>query len=172
MIRSASGQANWRLSALGAAMLAAGLHLATGATAQVIRELDLSSPAALGTRIEAEPGAAPAIRVTTAWPVVVNLAEIRDPNVEATRLVFEARVRSEQLVGTAYLEMWCHFAGGGQYFGRGLDSTVTGTQDWKTIRTLFILQAGQRPERVTLNLVINGRGAVSIADAKLSKAPL
>lgn len=163
---------NWRRSALGAALFAAGFFLATSAAAQIIRELDLSSPAALGTRIEAETGAAPAIRVTTAWPVVVNLAEIRDPNVEATRLVFEARVRSEQLVGTAYLELWCHFAGGGQYFGRGLDSTVTGTQDWKTIRTLFILQAGQRPERLTLNLVINGRGAVAITGAKLSKAPL
>jgi hypothetical protein len=145
---------------------------APAARAQTLREIDLSSPAALGTRIESVRGAdgAPAIRVTAAWPVVINLAEVPDPNVEATRLVFEARARAEGLAGAAFLEIWCHFPDGKQYFGRGLDSTVTGSGDWTTIRTMFLLRAGQRPSKVTLNLVINGRGSVSIAQARLLKA--
>ncbi len=163
----------WRSIWYCALAVAGASFVAPSAPAQVLRELDLSSPAALGTRIEAARGGygSPVIRVTAAWPVVVNIAEVNDPDAEATRLVFEARVRSEALVGAAYLEMWCHFSGGGQYFGRGLDSTVTGTQDWTTIRTLFQLQRGQRPSKVTLNLVVNGRGSVWIADAKLSKSP-
>jgi len=156
------------------AMVLAGAQAAASvAGAETLRELDLSGPSAIGTRIEAAPGenGKPAIRVTAGWPAVINLAEVTDPDAEDTRLVFEARVRSENLAGTAYLEIWAQLPGGGQYFGRGFDSTVTGNAGWTTLRAVFVLQPGQRPSRLILNLVVNGRGVVSIAQAKLSKAP-
>ena len=80
-------------------------------------------------------------------------------------------VKSEKLEGTAYLEMWCH-VGGGQYFSRGMNSVVTGTMDWTTLHTPFFLQPGQRAQKATLNIVINGKGTVWVDEVALSKAPL
>ena len=71
------------------------------------------------------------------------------------------------LDGTAYLEMWCHFADGSRYFARGVDSTVSGSADWTPVQTVFRLEPGQRPVRVTLNLVVNGTGTVWIDEARL-----
>jgi hypothetical protein len=44
--------------------------------------------------------------------------------------------------------------------------------DWKIIQTPFLFQKGQRRDKVTLNLVINGKGTVWIDDIVLSKEPL
>lgn len=67
--------------------------------------------------------------------------------------------------------MWAH-VGGGQYFSRGMNDLITGNSDWKSIHTPFIFQKGQKPDKVVLNLVINGTGTVWIDDIVLSKAPL
>ena len=67
--------------------------------------------------------------------------------------------------------MWTH-VGGGQYFSRGLNDPIQGTSDWKTLQTPFLFQKGQNPDKITLNIVINGRGTVWVDDVVLSKAPL
>ena len=129
----------------------------------------------LGTRIAADPevktdGEA-SIRIVTRWPTVINLAEVIGPGVAPATLIYEADVRSKDLIGSAYLEIWCHFGGEGRYFGRGLDSTVTGTSDWTTLRTVFRLEEGQRPTLVTLNLVIDGEGVVWVDRPRLLYEP-
>ncbi len=43
---------------------------------------------------------------------------------------------------------------------------------WKVIETPFFLKAGERTEKVTLNLVINGTGTVWVDDIVLSREPL
>jgi hypothetical protein len=90
--------------------------------------------------------------------------------VENARLVYKAKVKSD-LNGVAYLEIWAHI-GNGQYFSKGMNDPIKGKSDWKSIQTPFIFQKGQNPEKITLNLVINGRGTVWIDDVVLSKAPL
>jgi hypothetical protein len=70
--------------------------------------------------------------------------------------------------GAAYLEMWVHF----NNFSRGMNNPVKGQSDWTVLQTPFIFQKGQIPAKVTLNLVINGRGTVWIDDLVLLKAPL
>ncbi len=112
------------------------------------------------------------IRVSTQWPTVINLAEIADIDIEGAILVYQAKLRSQKLTGKAYLEMWCHFAGGGQYFSRGLKSYVTGDRDWTSLETIFFLKPGQNPTKVTLNLVINGRGTVWVDAVRLLRRPL
>ena len=62
--------------------------------------------------------------------------------------------------------------GGGQYFSRGMNSVVTGTMDWSTLQTPFFLQPGQSAKRVTLNIVIKGKGTVWVDDVHLAKEPL
>ena len=91
-------------------------------------------------------------------------------DVENTMLLYKAKVKSD-LDGGAFLEMWVHF-GGDQYFSRGLNNPIKGKSEWKSIQTPFMLQKGQNPDKVTLNLVINGRGTVWIDDVVLSKVPL
>ncbi len=84
--------------------------------------------------------------------------------------MYKAKVKSE-LDGVAFLEMWAH-VGGGQYFSRGMDDPVRGKSDWKSIQTPFIFQKGQNPDKVALNLVINGKGTLWIDNEVLSKVPL
>jgi hypothetical protein len=108
------------------------------------------------------------IRVRTRWPTVINIGEeTRMAAVAGGLLEFRANLMTRALQGTAYLEMWCHFADGSRYFARGLDSTVSGSAEWTAVRTLFRLQPGQVPDTVTLNLVVNGAGTVWIDEARL-----
>lgn len=154
---------------------AAILFLGAGiAGAEPVARLGLDDPAAAGPRIEADAAnkveGSSSLRITAPWPTTVHLGEVGALEVENARLVYSARVRTE-LQGKAYLEMWAH-VGGGQYFSRGVDDAVEGRSDWKTISTPFFFQKGQKPERVTLNLVIEGRGKVWVDDVTLSREPL
>jgi hypothetical protein len=110
------------------------------------------------------------LKITTKWPATVYLGEVDGPDIENAKLVYKAKVKSD-LDGTAFLEMWAH-VGGGQYFSRGMNDVVSQKADWKTIQTPFVFQKGQKPDRVTLNLVVNGKGTVWIDDVVLSREPL
>ena len=112
------------------------------------------------------------LRITVSQPTVVRLYELRGPDVENARLIYQARVRTEGVEGQVYLEMWCHFPGKGEFFSRGLQNTLTGTNDWVTMETPFFLREGERPDYVKLNLVINGKGTAWIDDIRLLKGPL
>jgi hypothetical protein len=162
------------------------LMIATGCTvlllivtapgrSEELQRLPLDSAASLGTTISTDAAIKydgnGSIRITTLWPTTICIGEIRALGVEAARLVYRAKVKTERFDGTAFLEMWCEVAGG-RYFSRGMDSMATGTTDWKTLQTPFVLQAGQKAGTVTLNIVINGRGTVWVDDVTLFKEPL
>ncbi len=112
------------------------------------------------------------LRVTTTRPTVVRLFEVRDIDIENARLIYQARVRTEKVEGKVYLEMWCHFPGKGDFFSRGLQTPLTGTTEWTTEETPFLLKKGENPDNVKLNLVINGKGTAWIDDIRLLKGPL
>jgi hypothetical protein len=112
------------------------------------------------------------LRVVAKAPTVVRLFEISDIAVENARLTYQAKLRSRNLEGQAYLEMWCHFPGRGEFFSRGLQDIVSGTMGWMTAETPFFLKKGEKPDIVKLNLVINGKGTVWIDDVRLLKGPL
>jgi hypothetical protein len=109
------------------------------------------------------------IKIEAAGPVSIPLYNIDDVRVEDTQLLYEARIKSESLSGQAYLEMWCVFKDGGEYFSRGFDSVISGTSEWKTIRTVFNLKKGEMPDQIKLNVVVNGVGTVWIDDIHLSE---
>jgi hypothetical protein len=112
------------------------------------------------------------LRVTANKPTVIRLFEIGDIDVENARLIYQARVRTENVEGQVYLEMWCHFPGKGEYFSRGLQTPLTGTTEWTTEETPFFLKKGENPDNVKLNLVIKGEGTAWIDDIRLLKGPL
>jgi hypothetical protein len=128
------------------------------------------SGVSLDTRVSSDGGGS--LRIEAHESTVVRLYELRDIDVDNARLLYRARLRSEALEGRAYLEMWCHFEGLGEFFSRGLANPLTGTVDWSTHEIPFFLRAGENPDLIKLNVAVNGRGTVWIDDIVLSKGPL
>jgi hypothetical protein len=111
------------------------------------------------------------LKVVAAQPTTVHLFETGPLDVQNARLIYQAKVRSENLAGQAYLEMWCHFPGRGEFFSRGPPTPVIGTTNWTEVETPFLLKEGQKPDNVKLNLVIDGIGTVWIDDIRLVAEP-
>jgi hypothetical protein len=151
------------------------LLLNTPVHGEELGRLALDDALSLGTTVLTDQGVSQdgngSIRISTVWPTTICLGEVHGLNVENAQVIYRAKVRSEKLEGTAFLELWCHVAGG-QYFSRGMNSAVSGTMDWRTLQTPFFLKSGQRAKKVTLNIVINGKGTVWVDDVHLLKEPL
>ncbi|HET6342758.1 MAG TPA: hypothetical protein VFG78_11325 [Gemmatimonadota bacterium] len=112
------------------------------------------------------------LRIEAASPTRVLLFETGDIDVEDARLIYRARLRTDDLDGQAYLEMWCAFDQMGEFFSRALQAPLSGTNDWATQETSFFLEAGQNPGNVKLNLVVDGVGTVWVDDVRLLRGPL
>ena len=112
------------------------------------------------------------LRVAADAATTVRLYETGAIDVENARLTFRARIRTEEVRGRVYLEMWCHFPGRGEFFSRALATPLTGTHEWSNQQTPFLLKAGEKPDNVRLNLVVEGPGTVWIDDIVLESVPL
>jgi len=110
--------------------------------------------------------------VTADAPLTVRLYETGDIHLENARLIYRARLRTENVEGQAYLEMWCSFPGKGEFFSRALHAPLSGTNEWTTQETSFLLQKGENPDNAKMNLVVTGKGKVWIDDIRLVMAPL
>ena len=113
-----------------------------------------------------------ALKITVSEPTVVRLFELGDIDLENARLIYQAKVRTENIQGQVYLEMWCSFPGKGEFFSRGLATPLSGTTEWSTQQTPFFLKSGENPDNVKLNLVINGKGTAWIDDIQVRQGPL
>jgi hypothetical protein len=112
------------------------------------------------------------LKISATEPVTVRLVETGDLDVENARLLYRARVRTENVEGQAYLEMWCHFPGKGEYFSRALHNPVQGSTEWITQETPFFLKKGENPDNVKLNFVIAGTGTAWVDDVELVEGAL
>ena len=144
------------------------------AGAEDLKRLGLDDTAALGTVIQSDTvvkkEGKQSVKITTKHPTTICLAEVKGLDLANSKLIYVAQVKSD-LKGRAYLEMWAHF-GGDQYFSKGINDPIHGKTDWKPIQTPFLFQKDQQPDKLTLNIVIEGTGTVWIDDARLSKMPL
>ena len=111
------------------------------------------------------------LKIIATEPRVVNLFETGDLDIENARLIYQAKMRTENVKGQTFLEMWCHFPEEGEFFSRGLQSQLSGDNDWVSQETPFFLKKSENPDNVKLNVVINGSGTVWIDDIRLIKAP-
>ena len=103
----------------------------------------------------------------------IRLFETGDLGVEACLLTYRAQLRTENLGGKAYLQMWCGFDGLGEFFSKGLARKVSGTTGWATYETPFWLKAGQSPRNVKLEVQVDGAGGtIWVRDVVLLKTPL
>lgn len=107
------------------------------------------------------------LRIVTEDSTTVRLFAVGDVNVENARLVYRAWLRTADVRGQVYLEMLCRFPGMGVFFSRALQAPLSGTTEWTSQETPFLLEAGQNPDRIALNLVITGPGTVWVDDVAL-----
>lgn len=112
------------------------------------------------------------LRIEATQPITVPIFEINDLKIDNAKIFYRAKVRTKDVIGQVYLEMLCHFPNKGEYFSRGQASLISGTTDWTNQETPFILQKGEIPDIVKLNLVINGSGTAWIDNIILSSGPL
>ncbi len=111
-------------------------------------------------------------RIDPGQAQTVRLFEVADPGAEQCLLTYRAEIRTADLRGRAFLEMWCRLPGRGEFFSRGLQQAVSGTTDWARYEIPFYLKAGQRPDLLKLNLVVEGIGTVWLRNIELLQTPL
>jgi hypothetical protein len=88
-------------------------------------------------------------------------------------LLFTGFLKSQDLRGTGFFELWCHPVEGNPAFVRGLPRRVAGTSDWKPQELSFSQPARcSNPTAVELNVVIQGAGTVWIDNLRLWDVPL
>lgn len=97
----------------------------------------------------------------------VRLFEIEPSEFDDGKLFYRAKLKTDGVDGRAYLEMWVRMPGEGEFFSRGLHNTVSGETGWAEYETPFLLEEGQQPDLVRLNLVVEGSGTVWIKDVAL-----
>ncbi len=110
-----------------------------------------------------------ALRINISEPMVVRLFETGDIDIEDAVLIYQARLRTEDVQGRVYLEMWCQFEGKGEFFSQGLDTPLSGTTKWTQVEIPFFLKAGENPDNAKLNIVCEGAGTVWVDDIRLIK---
>jgi hypothetical protein len=139
-----------------------------------LKKLSLDDTSTIGLRIQADSNTKiegkASIQVVTLWPTTVCLGQVTGLDVENSRLIYRAKVKSD-IEGAAFLEMWAHIEGR-KYFSKGMNNPIKGNSDWQKRQIPFIFHKGQQPSRVTLNLVVNGIGTVWIDDITLLKESL
>jgi len=105
--------------------------------------------------------------------VTVTIAEIVAPEIKSERYVVAGRATHQDVDGKGYVEMWSTFAEGSYFSRTNLDSgpmgAMTGSSDWRELALPFDASgSSSRPERLTINVVLPGRGEVTLLPMTLS----
>jgi len=120
----------------------------------------------LATGVESDAGG---WKITREARESVGLFEVSDGLCEACFLSYRAKLKTEKAGGGVYLEMWVSVPGKGEFFSKGAEKSVTGTTEWAAAEIPFRLEKGQKPDRVRLNVMLEGGGTVWIRDVELWK---
>lgn len=99
---------------------------------------------------------------------VVRLFELPVKQVDDCVILYRAKLKTENLQGRVFLEMWCRLPERGEFFSRGLDQVLVGTNDWASYEIPFFLKKGETPDLLKLNLNVEGAGKIWIKDVQIS----
>ena len=105
---------------------------------------------------------------------VIPLFALENPGITKANYALIGKVRTKDVEGEGYLEMWNHFPDGGAYFSRTLASygpmkCLKGTQGWRYFVLPFHIvdDNGLRPTELTFDVFLPGKGTVEIGPLTL-----
>jgi hypothetical protein len=103
----------------------------------------------------------------------VRLFEVANTPLQNCLVVYRAKMKPDELIGLAYLEMWCRM-NGQEFFskGFGFGQVTSGTAEWETFETPFLLKKGELCDLIRLNVAVKGSGGVLVKDVEVVYAPL
>jgi hypothetical protein len=135
-------------------------------------ELAAAGTSTPGTVVDGAQG--PGLRVVHDGPApaTLTLVTIERPPIRTARYAIRGRVKYDGVALGSFLEMWNHLPEGA-FFSRTLGSSgpmrkVEGTSDWRTFVLPFTnREGGSAPDRLVVNLVMAGKGAVEIGPLEL-----
>lgn len=109
------------------------------------------------------------LRIDVAGPTLVELGEVegQGENLSYRQLFYEAKVKTQDLSGPAFLVMQAGVRGGMPVIGS--ENVLEGSQDWTTLQ----LATGNpentyHSETTTLQLDVRGQGTVWVDDVRLA----
>jgi hypothetical protein len=103
---------------------------------------------------------------------LTRIVEVDNPPVDSHQYVLRGWVKYQDVAGAAVLEMWNDFGPRGAYFSRtfadvGPMRSISGTSDWREVELPFHAEPGMRPQKITVNVVMPGRGAIWLSSLTL-----
>jgi hypothetical protein len=108
-------------------------------------------------------------------PLRATLAVFRRPALSTPYWSVRGRVRTEDVAGQGFLEMWSTFPDGRSFFSRTLSPegpmrNLEGTQRWRDFTLPFQSEPGQpAPVELTVNLFLPGAGTVEVGPLELHR---
>ena len=112
------------------------------------------------------------LKVTTSEPTTVRLFEVRISDHDQCMITYRFQISTDDLKSSVYPEMWCRIPGVGEFFSRGLNQKVQGTNNYLSLEIPFYLKKGQTADLLKLNLVFQGAGVVHLKDIGVLATPL
>lgn len=107
--------------------------------------------------------------------ITVPLVTLSKPGITELKYILKGRIKYQDVQGKSYLEMWSHFSEDRSFFSRtmgdrGAMGVLTGNSDWR----YFILPFNNSsdmpgPEKLVVNLVLEGSGTVWFSDLELNQ---
>ncbi|MEQ8785316.1 MAG: serine/threonine-protein kinase [Pirellulaceae bacterium] len=130
----------------------------------VIRAFDESTPTISRDDLEVADGG---WRITAGETRTVRLFETPMPKMKPGPFFYRAKIKTENVKGRAFLEMWVRVPGHGESFSKGFHNAVAGSNGWAEYEIPFLLKEGEQPDLVKLNVVVEGGGTLWIKDVEL-----
>lgn len=109
---------------------------------------------------------------TAESPNTLRVWELAIETKDASRFECRFDLRSADLAGDVYPEMWCRVSGMGEAFSKGLQYRLTGDNDWISCVLPFYLKPGEFIENVRFQLVFSAAGSAAIRDVEFFETPL
>jgi hypothetical protein len=118
---------------------------------------------------------------TISQPKTFRILSLTAPGVASPVYGISGNLKYENIEGTGYLEMLSHFADGKTYFTKtmapvGPLQSIRGSSDWRQFDLPFYVRdesgwLADRPERLEVNLVLQGKGTVHLQPMTLHQSP-
>lgn len=137
---------------------------------ELLRSFAASEPTISQDAVKAEPDS---LRIDgNGESLTARLFEYEIPESDQCVLTYRASIKTDEVAGKVYLEMWCRLPGRGEFFSRGLHNSISGTNQWSTVEIPFYLKRDQVPDLLKLNVVIEGQGTAWIKDIEIHRTPM